>query len=403
MKTLYFECFSGASGNMILGGMIALGVDPEVLKRELSKLDIPKFDLNVSKVDRSGIGAIHVETVYPKENEHRHLSDIRKLIEGSDLDDSVKSRSLSVFSRLAKAEAKVHGTDVESVHFHEVGAMDAIIDVVGACIGLDLLGIERCVAHGINVGSGSVEIDHGTYPVPPPAVAELLNGVPFSNGNMEGELLTPTGAAILVEFCESFESPDSFIADGIGYGAGTREYDRYPNVLRMTVGQIKDSAALEQETLIMLETNIDDCTGELLGHVMTEAISRGALDCWYTPIQMKKGRPATLVSILCKPSEKEILVELIYTETPAIGIRTQNVVRECLKRDLEVVTTSFGEIDVKVARFRGRVVNVKPEFDQVKSGAKNQGIEVKRALAEVNARCAEKYEGASVVGKTATG
>ncbi|MDH3494563.1 MAG: nickel pincer cofactor biosynthesis protein LarC [Acidobacteriota bacterium] len=403
MKTLYFDCFSGASGNMILGGLIALGVNPSGLESELAKLGISDFRLSFERVDRSGIKAVHVETVYEEAKRHRHLAEILEIISDSGLEAGVRERAARIFERLAEAEAKVHGIDVNRVHFHEVGAMDAIIDVVGACVGFEVLEIERFVCSRIHVGSGFVDIDHGRYPVPPPAVSELLEGIPIYSTELEGELITPTGAAIIATVCQEFGELRDFIPESSGYGAGTREYAGFPNVLRMVVGQQADAGRTETEDLCLLETNLDDSTGEILGYLMEESLAAGALDCWYTPIQMKKNRPAILISILCRLSEKEKLSELLYTETSTIGIRVQTVRRECLAREISVIETEYGPIEVKIARHKGRVVNIKPEFDQIRKKAREAGVELKKVVFEVTAVCAKRYEGARIVGTKSIG
>ena len=270
--------------------------------------------------------------------------------------------------RLAEAEASVHGIDVGSVHFHEVGAMDAIIDVVGACICFEMLGVERFVASKIHVGSGFVEMAHGKYPVPPPAVAALLKNIPTYATEIEGELITPTGAAIISTVCESFGPMPEMSVEHISYGAGTRSYKDFPSVLRLMLGETSDVAIAgsRNDQLTLIETNIDDLAPQILGLVMERAFEIGALDCWFTPIQMKKNRPATMISILCEPSKASEIKELLYRETTTIGLRLRQVERECLPREIVSVTTEYGDVDVKVATFDGAAVNWMPEFEQVK-------------------------------------
>jgi uncharacterized protein (TIGR00299 family) protein len=401
MKTLYFDCFSGASGNMILGGLISLGVDPSLLVEEIKKLDIATFNLDVTSANKSGISAIHVKTEYPEEKIHRHLSDIEKIIDESRLSDSVKHNAKRVFGALGAAEAKVHGVAIEKIHFHEVGAMDAIIDVVGACIGFEILGIEKFVCSKIHVGSGFVKTDHGLYPVPPPAVAELLAGKPVYSTDLEGELVTPTGAAILTTFCESFGAANELELEKTGYGAGTRDYADFPNVLRMQIGTSSSRNASTVENLILLETNLDDMTGEALGYLLETAFERGALDCWFTPIQMKKNRPAVKISILTAEAGKDNLKSLLYTESSSIGLRVTSVRRECLERQITKVETRWGDIQIKLAYFEDTVVNVKPEFEQIRQIAESNNIAVKVVTAEVLKICSNLYEGASVIGTEA--
>jgi uncharacterized protein (TIGR00299 family) protein len=391
MKTLYFDCFGGASGNMILGGLVSLGIEPKRLIDEIAKLNISDFDIEFAEVNRSGINSIHAETIYNEEKVHRHFSDIQNIIEGSDLSENVKKCSIEIFKNLAKAEAKIHGINLEKVHFHEVGAMDAIIDVVGACIGFEILKVEKFVCSKIHVGSGFIQIEHGKYPIPPPAVAELLNGIPIYSTEIVGELITPTGAAIISTVCSEFGEITDFKTEKIGYGAGTREYENFPNTLRLMLGEVqspkskvqspksKNQKPTNNEQLSLIETNIDDISAEILGYVMEKAFEIGALDCWFTPIQMKKNRPATMISILCNLEDKEKFAELLYTETSTIGVRIRMVKRECLKREIVQVETEFGEIDVKIAKYNNRIVNIKPEFEQLRTFA----MESKKSLQKV--------------------
>lgn len=378
MKTLYFDCFAGASGNMVLGALIAAGVDAEALKTELKKLNLPDFDLVVEKVDRSGISSTHVRVEIPDEKNHRHLPEIERIINESTLSDGVKKRSIAIFRRLAEAEASVHGIELSKVHFHEVGAFDAIIDIVGSCIGFEMLGIEQFAASKIHVGSGFVDMAHGNFPVPPPAVAELLKSVPFYSTEITGELITPTGAAIISTLADSYGPIPELRLEATGYGAGTRSYEKFPNVLRVMVGR---SVALkrsdERETLTVLETNIDDLSPQILGHFMERALEEGALDCWFTPIQMKKNRPATLVSVLCRIADERKFLELFYRETSTIGVRSRLVKRHSLERESTPIDTEFGEVQVKTAYFDGKPINANPEFEDLKVAAAASGVSVK--------------------------
>ncbi len=389
MKTLYFDCFAGASGNMVLGGLIDLGIDADELIRRLRGLSVANFEVEYKKVDRSGISAMHVDVVVPAETKHRHLHNIERIIDESDLSEQVKSRSKAIFTRLAEAEATVHGIEIKKVHFHEVGALDAIVDVVGSCIGFEMLGIERFVGSKINVGSGFVTMEHGTYPVPPPAVANLLEGIPAYSNDVQGELLTPTGAAIISTLCDSYGPMPEMVLEKTGYGAGSRTYEAFPNVLRMIVGKTHHAkikagdAGLVAESLVLLETNLDDLSPQIVGFVQEKALDLGALDCWVTPIQMKKNRPAALISILCSADRKDAMTEMLFLETTTLGVRSTNVERSSLPREVYSVQTKYGAVDVKVATYRGQVVNVMPEYDQVKRAAGDHGVPFRIVHAEV--------------------
>src|SRR5678815_4428625 len=290
MKTLYFDCFAGASGDMILGAMVAAGVEPGYLREQLSLLPVSGFNLNFETVNRSGLSATYARVETAHEHKHRHLTDIKQIIEASGLPDAVKQRAVQIFTRLAEAEARVHNEPVDQVHFHEVGALDAIVDVVGAAICFDALKIERFVSSPLHVGSGMVKMAHGQFPIPPPAVAELLKGVPFYSTEIKGELLTPTGAAIITTVCSEYGPIPEMKTDATGYGAGTREYPDFPNVLRVLLGETEGDTGTD-ERLWMLETNLDDASPQIIGHVMDRVLESGALDCFFTPVQMKKNRP----------------------------------------------------------------------------------------------------------------
>jgi uncharacterized protein (TIGR00299 family) protein len=364
---------------MILGGLIAAGVDREVLQTELLKLGVPEFKLRIDTVDRSGISALHVKVEVPDEKAHRHLHHIEAIINGSSLSQAVKERSLKIFHRLADAEAKVHGISVEKVHFHEVGALDAVIDIVGACIGFEMLAIEQFACSRIHVGSGFVEMEHGKFPVPPPAVAELLAGIPIYSTEIFGELITPTGAAIISTVCDSYGTIPEMKVDTTSYGAGTREYERFPNVIRLMIGETVDAGVrpdviTENDNLVLLETNIDDSTPQVIGFVMDRAFELGARDCWFTPIQMKKNRPGILLSVLCGHDAKQSLTEMLYVETSTIGVRISNIERHALEREFKTVSTAYGDINVKIAKSGGKIVNVMPEYDEVKRIALEKGV-----------------------------
>ena len=377
MKTLYFDCFAGASGDMILGALVAAGADSNALIEQLQTLNVSGWKIDFETVDRSGISSTYAHVQTAHEHAHRHLGDILKIIYGSGLNDRVKDRAARIFSRLAEAESRVHKQPVEKIHFHEVGAVDAIIDVCGAAIGFDLLEIEEFISSPLRVGFGMAPMAHGRFPIPPPAVAELLKGKPIYAGDIEGEFVTPTGAAIITTVCERFENIPPMEIANTGYGAGTRNPEGFPNALRLLVGEI-EAVGGENETLLMIETNIDDMTPQLFGHLMDRSFELGALDCYLTNTQMKKNRPGVLVSILCRPNDREKFLQLLFAETTTIGARSYQVQRRALARETIRVETQFGPIDVKVAKADNGSVNVMPEFEQCRVAAVTASVPLRK-------------------------
>lgn len=378
MRTLYFDCFAGASGDMILGALVDAGADARSLIDQLQRLGVAGWQIDFEKVDRSGISSTYAKVRTAHEHAHRHLSDILRIIYEAGLEQSVKDRAAKIFSRLAEAEARVHNQPIEKIHFHEVGALDAIIDVCGAAIGFELLGIERFVSSSLRVGFGMTDMAHGRFPIPPPAVAELLRGKPIYAGDIEGEFVTPTGAAILTTVCDRFEAMPAMKITASGYGAGTRNPKGFPNALRVFVGETEARETSADETLLMIETNIDDMSPQLFSHVMDRAFDLGALDCYFTQTQMKKNRPAQLLSILCRPQDREKFLQLLFQETTTIGARSYEVRRRALQRETVRVETQFGPIDVKVAHINNEL-KAMPEFEQCRAAAVNAGV----ALREV--------------------
>ncbi len=382
MRTLYFDCFAGASGDMILGALVGAGVDPNYLREQLSRLSVSGFNVNFETVDRSGLSATYARVETAHEHKHRHLSDIKQIIEASALSEGVKQRAIQIFTRLAEAEARVHNEPVHHVHFHEVGALDAIVDVVGAAICFDVLKIDRFICSPLHVGSGMVKMAHGQFPIPPPAVTELLKGVPFYASEIKGELLTPTGAAIITTVCNEYGPIPAMKTEATGYGAGTRQYQDFPNVLRVLLGETDDKAATD-ERLWMLETNLDDASPQIIGHVMDRILELGALDCFFTPVQMKKNRPGTLLTIVAPPARREEIVSIVFRETTTIGVRYQAVTRECLRREELQIETPLGLVRFKVARRGDDVLNAAPEFADVLALAERHGRPVKEIQALV--------------------
>ncbi|MDQ4121791.1 MAG: nickel pincer cofactor biosynthesis protein LarC [Acidobacteriota bacterium] len=397
MKTLFFDCFAGASGDMILGALVALGVDREALIGQLKLLNLEGWQIEFSTVDRSGISANFARVAIPHEHKHRHLHHIEKIIADSGLTESVKRRAIQIFTRLAEAEAWVHGISIEKVHFHEVGAMDAILDVTGACIGFEMLGIEHFVCSKLNVGSGFVRMAHGNFPVPPPAVVELLKETraPVYSTEITGELLTPTGAAIITTVCEEYGAPPDLQIEKTGYGAGSREYKDFPNVLRLLLGETSKERRTknDEQILVLLETNVDDLSPEISGFVLERALASGALDVWFSPILMKKSRPAVQISVLCRLEDKEKFLRLLFRETSTLGVRETEVKRHALPRETVRVETNFGAIDVKFARSDGNILKAAPEYEQCCAAALKFDVplrEVERAALKAFEEILEK-------------
>lgn len=371
----YFDCFSGVSGDMLLGAFVDAGVSLDDLRADLSRLPLHNYEITAEKVVKQGLAATLVQVKTGHEHHHRHLGDIVAIIEQADLPVPVKERAKAIFQRLAEAEARVHGTTVAQVHFHEVGAVDAIVDIVGACCCLHRLGIERVTASALPLGGGWVDTEHGRLPVPAPATAALLEGVPSYGGPVEAELVTPTGAAILTTICESFGPMPPMTIARTACGAGRRDLP-HPNVLRLFLGESAAGDPRELQ-LALIETNLDDMNPELLGYVMERLLEAGARDVYYTPIVMKKSRPATLVSVLCEPAQVDALSGLLFRETTTLGLRVSTVLRRCLAREWREVQTEYGAVRVKLGLLDGEVINAAPEYEDCARLAREKGVPAK--------------------------
>jgi pyridinium-3,5-bisthiocarboxylic acid mononucleotide nickel chelatase len=364
MLAIYFDCFAGASGDMIIGALLDLGVELETLKEQLSGLDLSDYELKSDRVTRSGIAAIKFDVEFDDARQPaRHLSDIREIINRSPLTGLTKSRAHRVFERLAEAEARVHATTPDRVHFHEVGAIDSIIDVVGAMIGFEMLGIEHFIASPLRVGHGFVRAEHGLLPVPAPATAELLKGVPVYGGDLEGEFVTPTGAAIITTLCQDYARLPSIAIARAGYGAGARDPHGFPNALRLIAGEVEREQSKSDDTVLVVETNIDDMSPQVYGVVMERLFETGALDVFLTPAQMKKDRPGVMITVLCKPERAREVTALLLRETTTLGVRYYEAKRRILEREIETVETLYGSVRIKVAREGGRTLHFQPEFE----------------------------------------
>jgi uncharacterized protein (TIGR00299 family) protein len=412
MKTLYLDLFSGISGDMLLGALIDLGVDARRLERELRKLKSSGYHLHVARKQKSGIEGVKFDVHLAEAHQHNHghhdhhdhenhqdddrtFPEIKKLITRSKLSLWVKRKSLAVFQRIADAEGKIHGMPPERVHFHEVGAVDSIVDIVGACAALEMLGKPRVFASPVIEGVGWVDCAHGRFPVPAPATLAILGarGIGVTQCDEPNELVTPTGAALLAEFAESFGPMSGLVAEKIGFGLGMRDNKTRPNVLRAVLGKTpKETTNIqhrtsnierhdwETDTVAVLETNLDDVSGEILGHFIELALAAGALDVFHTPIQMKKNRPGVLLTVLCAEADADKFAELILRETSAFGVRRTVAERRKLRREFKSVKTRFGAVSVKIGLLDGRVVQAAPEYESCKKLAAKAGVPLKRVF-----------------------
>ena len=378
MKIAYVDCFSGISGDMFLAALLDAGLPFDLLQSEINKLNLPEqVRLELSETHKGALRAASLEVIAPHSHHHRHLSDILEIIDSSSLAERVKQTAGRVFTLLAEAEARVHGEPIEQIHFHEVGALDSIVDIVGAAIGLEALGIERLYASALPFGSGQVQTDHGAMPLPAPATLEVMRlaKAPLVPSPAQVELVTPTGAAILAVLA-TFERPDLVITS-IGVGAGKRELP-WANVLRLMVGE---SPAASDQGMVQMETNIDDMNPQLFGHVMERLFAAGARDVYLTPIYMKKNRPGTLLGVIARRQDEAELARVILSETTTLGLRVIPVYRYEAQRQFQQVSTPYGEVQVKVKILDGRSLQAMPEYDDcVRLAAEN-----KTSLAQVYA------------------
>jgi uncharacterized protein (TIGR00299 family) protein len=422
MKTLYLDIFSGISGDMFIGALLDLGVDTHQFEHELEKLRFDGFHLHISRGQKSGIAGVKFDVHLADEHEHGHshshhdhghshshvhehghshahehdyshgdnrtFTEIKELISKSPLSDWVKQKSIAVFQRIADAEGKIHGKPPEQVHFHEVGAVDSIVDIVGACIALEMLGKPRVLAAPVVEGVGWIDCAHGRFPIPAPATLAILGtrGVAVTQCDELHELVTPTGAALLAEFVESFGPMQNLVAEKIGFGLGTRENKARPNVLRAVLGTSNiehrtsniQSHDWEMDTIAVLETNLDDISAEILGNFVDKAFAVGALDVFHTAIQMKKNRPGVLLTVLCAESDADKFSEMILRETSAFGVRQHSAERRKLKREFTKFKTEFGEVTVKLGRLDGKIIQAAPEFESCRKLAEEKNIPVKQ-------------------------
>ena len=437
MRIAYLDCFSGISGDMFLGALIDAGVPPAVLEQAVSALNLGAR-LEISRVNRSGISATKVDVIVkgekdaPREQQaetpehgcsqshshphqhaddhhhdhssHRHgrgLKEIREIIGAGALSESAKKTAMAIFEKLGAAEATIHNVPIEQIHFHEVGAVDALVDIVCAAVGAEWLAVDEFVCSPLNVGGGTVTCAHGTFPIPAPATVELLRGAPVYSSGLQAELVTPTGAAIVRTLVKRFESFPKMTIEKTGYGAGTRDFSGHANVLRITVGDAFAEAIagegvrapqasarhasathLSRDSIAVLEANLDDMNPQVFGYLMDRLLEGGALDVFSTPVQMKKNRPGTLLTVLAKPEDTDRLAKIIFAETTTLGVRIREEQRQVLQRRWQSVSTRFGEVRIKIANLNGTVTSYAPEYEDCRRIAAEQRVPLKLVMQE---------------------
>ena len=417
MRIAYLDCFSGISGDMFLGALLDAGLPASVLEETVSALDV-SARLEILRITRGGIAAtkvnvwigdekdlpreqvshVHRHEHHHHEHPHRGLKEIREIVRNAKIAPAAQEPALAIFQALGEAEAKIHNTDVEKIHFHEVGAVDAIVDIVCAAVGSLALGVDEWVCSPLNVGGGTVECAHGRFPVPSPATVELLLGAPVYSSGVDVELVTPTGAAIVKTLCKRFAPFPAMKVSGTGYGAGSRDLPGQPNVVRLTIGehaetQLAASPAIPEDTIAVLEANLDDLNPQVFGYVMERALAEGALDVFGTPVQMKKNRPGMLLTVLARPEDAPRLAKLVFGETTTLGIRMRQERRQTLLRRTVAVATPWGEVRMKVANLNGSIGNYAPEYEDCRRIADQHKVPLKQVMQEATRRYLESQNG----------
>src|SRR5580658_7889302 len=430
MRIAYLECFSGMSGDMFMGALVDAGVPARVFEETVAALGVGAT-LEISRVVRSGISATKVdvyvdgqkqllrEEYWEGQGQHSHshsgdehghehyddshshpdetrtgvsappgpsrgLGEIRRIISAASISESAKKTAIAIFDALGRAEAKIHDTSIENVHFHEVGAVDAIVDIVCAAVGAEALGVDEIICSPLNVGGGTMECAHGTFPVPAPATVELLKDAPVYSSGLQAELVTPTGAAIVKTLASRFAAFPEMKIEKSGYGAGSQDFPGHPNVVRLTIGEAASTLAAKtaSETLTVLEANLDDLNPQVFGYVMDRLLEEGALDAFGMPVQMKKNRPGMLLTVLCRPADAGKLAQLIFTETTTLGVRRRDEMRQTLARRWESVGTPWGEVRIKIASMNGTVTNYAPEYEDCRRIAAEHHVPLKTVIQE---------------------
>jgi len=387
MKIAYFDCFSGISGDMTVGALLDAGLEIETLEKELKKLGLSGYQLEVNKVVKKGISATKFKVKIKEEGVERRFKDILTIFEKSKLDEEIKKETKKIFFNIAQAESKIHQKDIDKIHFHEIGGLDSIIDVTAAVIGIKTLGIEEIHSSALPVGRGFVKCAHGVIPVPAPATLELLKNIPTYNGGIESEMITPTGAAIIGTLAKSFGERPLMKIERIGYGAGEKEFT-IPNLLRVSIGEkiLKDENLKDgyvSDEAVLIETNIDDMNPEFYDYIMDKLFSQGALDAFLTPIQMKKNRPAHMLSIIVYEQDLKEILEVLFSESTTLGVRIREIKRLRLAQQEFMAETKYGKIRVKVGIFKGEIKNIAPEYEDCKKMAKQHKIPLKEIYEEV--------------------
>ena len=382
MRLAYFDCFSGISGDMTLGALVDAGCSLKTLHAELKGLSVPGWTISSEKVWKNGMSATLVKVTTEDQTRHRGLAAMLEILEKSKLTEQVRNNAAAIFRKLGEAEAAVHDVPVEEIHFHEVGAIDAIVDIVGACVGFEALGIEKFACSPLNVGGGTAKMAHGLLPVPAPATAKLLQGKPTYSNGVQKELVTPTGAAIVATLCDSFGPQPAMTISAIGYGAGSTDLEGQPNVVRIMVGQAEKVVPGFDPEISIIEANLDDMNPQIYGYFLEKALAAGALDVYTTPVQMKKNRPGTLLTLLCEPVDTNNLTSLIFAETTTLGARTYRAQRRALPRETVNVHTQYGDVHVKLSRVNGSIRHVAPEYEDCRKLASEKNVPLQQVINE---------------------
>lgn len=395
MKILYFDCFAGISGDMTIGALLDLGVDQKLFSNEILKLRLSGYKIEIKSGSTNSITGTDF-SVIPEHHhhEHRNLRDIKKIIADSGLNNNIKNMSINIFEKIAAAEADVHGVTIDKIHFHEVGAVDSIIDIVGTAVCIDILKPDKIISSPLHIGTGTVKCAHGTLPVPVPAVVKILEKTPVYSTGIKGELVTPTGAGIIKTIADEFTQIPAMEIEKSGYGTGKRDYG-ITNALRVVLGNSEQEEnelkGLKAEKLVMIETNIDDMNPEAFSYIVPKMLKEGALDVFITNILMKKGRPGAMLNILCKPMDKEKFINLVLSETTSFGVRAYILDRFCLGRKIVKLKTEYGDVNIKTALMNGKVIKVSPEYEECRNIAEKNNISIQLVYEKIKEHAVKEF------------